>query len=65
MHCFSKELGSHREKLTEQKVPSVTLTKGANTLYKQGNTGCQYSDYIICIFASIEYDGLAVANMQE
>jgi len=44
MQCFSKELGSHGEKLTEKKVPSVTLIKGANTLQKQGNTGHQYSE---------------------
>lgn len=43
----------------------MTLAKGANTLYEQGNTEYQYTGYIICIFASIEYDGLSVANMQE
>lgn len=34
-------------------------------LYEQDNTKNQYSGYIICIFASIEYDGLSVANMQQ
>lgn len=62
---FSTELGNHRENLTEQKVPSVALTKGTNILYKQGNTRCQYSNYIICIFHSIDDDGLSVANMKE
>lgn len=62
---FSTELGNHREKLTEQKVPSVALTKGTNILYEQGNTRCQCSNYIICIFDDIDYDGLSIANMKE
>lgn len=43
----------------------MILSKEANILNKQGNTGCQCSDYITCILASVEYDGLPVANMKE
>lgn len=59
-HCFTKELGSDRKKLTE-----CSQCDTNQMLSEQDNTENQYSGYIICIFASIEYAGLSAANMQE